>query len=477
MEHQTRRIWCTGVVVNIIEFAQSPELLRLTLSPAQRTLLKAFYGLTLTDEEAGIFLQCVERPYEPREYSELSCIAGARSGKDSRIATSIALYEAFNRDHLYLHPGEKAVVLIVAQDARAGGICFNYLKAAIEGSDLLSSHVIETRKTEIELDFNVTISVFPCTYRSARGTSILCAIADELSFWRDENSANPDREILRSMARGMAGIERAKLVKISTPYAKSGALYDDFVKRHELPDVLVWRASTALMNPSISTAFLNRERLRDPVAFEREYNAIFSDDIGGFIGRAIVEAAVVRERLEVPHDRRFSYRGFVDTAGGSGADSMALGIAHTHMREGGADNRYVLDALREVVPPFSPASIVGEFAALLKSYGLREVYGDAYGAMWVQEQFRACGIEYKNSAWTRSQLYLEFLPLLNSGKLELLDHAKLIGQICGLERRSGQAGNDRIDHAAGAHDDLSNVAAGALVTVALQKVDRFGGVF
>jgi hypothetical protein len=55
--------------------------------------------------------------------------------------------------------------------------------------------------------------------------------------------------------------------------------------------------------------------------------------------------------------------------------------------------------------------------------------------------------------------------LLNSGKIALLDHPRLIAQLCGLERRTARSGKDSIDHAPGAHDDLANAVAGALVRV------------
>ena len=49
------------------------------------------------------------------------------------------------------------------------------------------------------------------------------------------------------------------------------------------------------------------------------------------------------------------YVAFVDPAGGSGGDAMTLAIAH---KEG---NTAVLDALREVKPPFSPDAVVADF--------------------------------------------------------------------------------------------------------------------
>jgi hypothetical protein len=77
--------------------------------------------------------------------------------------------------------------------------------------------------------------------------------------------------------------------------------------------------------------------------------------------------------------------------------------------------------------------------------------------------FRKHGIAYEPSELTRSELYLELLPLANSGRVELLDHARLVGQLAALERRVGRSGKDSIDHRPGAHDDLANAAAGALV--------------
>ncbi|TMA58326.1 MAG: hypothetical protein E6J75_05625, partial [Deltaproteobacteria bacterium] len=54
----------------------------------------------------------------------------------------------------------------------------------------------------------------------------------------------------------------------------------------------------------------------------------------------------------------------------------------------------------------------------------------------------------------------------NSGRVELLDHPRLVAQLCGLERRTAWGGRDSIDHGPGGHDDVANAVAGALVAVA-----------
>ena len=126
----------------------------------------------------------------------------------------------------------------------------------------------------------------------------------------------------------------------------------------------------------------------------------------------------------------------------------------------------ILDALREVKPPFSPESVVDEFAALLKKYRLTRVEGDRYAGEWVREPFRRHGINYELAEKPKSDLYRDLLPLINSGGVDLLDNDRLVNQLVGLERRTARGGRDSIDHAPGAHDDLANAAAGAIVRAA-----------
>ena len=101
----------------------------------------------------------------------------------------------------------------------------------------------------------------------------------------------------------------------------------------------------------------------------------------------------------------------------------------------------------------------------MKSYRVNRVTGDRYAGEWPRERFRAAGIKYDLSERPKGEIYLNTLPLLNSGKLELLDIARLTNQLCGLERRTARSGRDSIDHAPGAHDDIANAVAGALLLV------------
>lgn len=79
------------------------------------------------------------------------------------------------------------------------------------------------------------------------------------------------------------------------------------------------------------------------------------------------------------------------------------------------------------------------------------------------------GVTYKPSDKPKSDIYRELLPLVNSGRAELLDNKKLRAQLEGLERRTARGGKDSIDHGPGAHDDIANSVAGVLVLVSERK--------
>jgi hypothetical protein len=194
---------------------------------------------------------------------------------------------------------------------------------------------------------------------------------------------------------------------------------------------------------------------RDPAAAAAEYMAVFRSDLEAFITREVVEAAVIAGRHELPPVVGTRYFGFTDPSGGS-SDSMTLAIVHSD------SEHVVLDCWRERRPPFSPENVVLEFAATLRSYGISSVRGDRYAGEWPRERFRVHGVSYEPAEQPKSDLYCDLLPILNSGRAELLDHPRLIAQLCALERRTARSGKDSIDHPPGGHDDVVNAVAGAL---------------
>jgi hypothetical protein len=77
---------------------------------------------------------------------------------------------------------------------------------------------------------------------------------------------------------------------------------------------------------------------------------------------------------------------------------------------------------------------------------------------------------------SKSEIYADFLPLLNSGHVELVDSRRLVLQLANLERRTARSGKDSIDHAPGGHDDVANAAAGVLVLCTLTPPQQAAGL-
>jgi hypothetical protein len=125
----------------------------------------------------------------------------------------------------------------------------------------------------------------------------------------------------------------------------------------------------------------------------------------------------------------------------------------------------VLDCVREVAPPFSPEAAAEEFAGVCKAYGCTKVYGDKYAGEWPREQLRKHLVNYEIADRSKSEIYRDALPLINSRATDLLDNERLVMQLVGLERRTARGGRDSIDHAPGGRDDVANAAMGAIVMV------------
>jgi hypothetical protein len=180
--------------------------------------------------------------------------------------------------------------------------------------------------------------------------------------------------------------------------------------------------------------------------------------VESFIDPDTIDNVVMPGQKELAPVPGIAYHAFVDPAGGSGGDSMTLAITHKDR-----DGYVIVDAVREKRPSFSPDNVVSEFVQLLKTFRIRAIRGDRFAGEWCREPFRKADITYELSEYTKSQIYQAVLPILNSGTCELLDLPRLISQFCGPERRTARGGRESIDHAPGAHDDVANAVAGAIL--------------
>jgi hypothetical protein len=436
-----------------------------------RVILIASMGEKLDDAERTIFTQLTGREREPlQRVEELCAVIGRRGGKSRAMAT-LAAYIGGLCKHTLVR-GEVGVVLLVAPDQRQARISLDYCHAAFEQSPILKQLIENKSSDTLSLTNGISIEVRAASFRRLRGPTYIAVIADECAFWLSENSANPDAEIINAVRPGLA-TTGGPLIIASSPYAKRGILWETH-RKHYGPKgdalILVAQGASRDFNSTLKQSVVDRALERDPAAASAEYLAQFRTDIETFCSYEVVQSCIGGHFTMAPLAQH-KYHGFTDPSGGS-ADSFTLSISH---KEG---DKVVIDLVHEVRPPFSPETVIDDLCIILKNYRISRVTGDRYAGEFPREQFRKRGINYICSEKVKSDLYLDLLPLLNSGRIVLPKSERLVSQLTGLERRTARSGKDSIDHGPGSHDDLANCVAGAadLISLAEQAVQRGGGV-
>lgn len=436
----------------------------------------------LKSDERDLALKLTGRTVLPTVAPREVFVGAGRRGGKSRFGALVATWLTAD---LYpqLSTGETAIVVHIAPDKRQAEIDLSYSRGIVKDSALLRAELIADTADGLEFAHRTRLEVATASYRTVRGRTLAGAVVDESAFLRADDSALPDKELVRALRPGLLTLQGLLLV-ISSPHRKVGILYDAHKKyfgNDSSDRGLFIQASSRDLNPSLNEQDIAEAMEDDPAAAMSEYGGMFRADLQGFLDDATVDAAIVEGRRMLPRSLNCKHVAFADPSGGRG-DSFTLGIAHQEPAPAGqAGGRVVLDVLQGFAPPFDPETVVADMAATLKSYGLQEVQGDQYAGEWVPGAFRRYGITYKpsqdnssgrvgGSNVSRSEIYLDCLPLFAQGRVELLDLPILRTQLLLLERRARAAGRDSVDHPRGAHDDYANSACGALRLAAPPKV-------
>ena len=422
-----------------------------------KAVLKATFAEPLSEAERVIFQALAEREPPGAPVRELWCKVGRGGGKDSAAATIATYVAAFSKFAPHLRPGEVATVVCLAVDRDQAKIVLRYIRGYFETIPELAAMVARQTEESIELNNRSEIVVGTNNFRGVRGKTIVCAIFDEVAFWRSESSANPDIEVDAAITPALARVPGSMKIGISTPHMRSGLMYEKW-KRHygKDGDVLVISAPTRVMNPRIPQSVIDEAVEADPERAAAEWMVEWRTDLAAYIDRRTLESCIAPGRFELAPVFTNRYSAFCDPSGGS-ADSFTMCVVHVEKEI------VVVDAIREQKPPFSPETTISGFADVLKSYRISKVVGDRYGGEFPRELFRKQGITYDLSDRPASDIYRDVLARFNSGKVELLDLPRVVNQFVSLERRTNRSGRDSISHPVGGHDYVANSVAGAIL--------------
>jgi hypothetical protein len=472
------------------------------LSVPQQTILKAFYGLPLNEEELvfwsvsqggatyddlGYVKTVTMVPYRPKEYDTLTLYVGRRSGKTDSVISTAAAYEITLGGHTrFVRPGQEMKVPFIAQTAGDAQTNMNFIKLAIEESPLLVKELADEQvASEIRFRNGINVEPLPANKSVGRGHGIPLFIGDETAFWyTDPNAANPDFEVFRAIQYAQLQFPDAKTFIGTTPWAEQGMAFKNWkagtegrnlqcdgcrsnkliICEHPLEDreeyegVLVIHASTAAMqNPVNTRKRLLQIRKRDPEAFPRESLALTLKSVSGWLAEANVTRAIQVGRLSLPKREGIEYVVSIDPA--FRKDSFSLTVLHHDVKRG-----IVQDFIRYWEPqpgaPLAPGEVLDDIKTILDTYGVGMVYSDQYQLESLQQLAMDRGFiinGYDFTGKSKAQICGGFKVTLDAERIELLDHDLQKSQLLGLQRQVLQAGNIRIAAAPGKHDDLAMV--------------------
>jgi hypothetical protein len=127
-----------------------------------------------------------------------------------------------------------------------------------------------------------------------RGRALVGAILDEAAFFRGEDSAVNDKDVLDAVTPRV--IVGGEVIVTTTPWARAGEVYELFERNWSHPvDAVVAHAPTwELRSDERIMAQIEREKTRDPWNYAREFGAEFLErDQGTFFEADCVEACTL----------------------------------------------------------------------------------------------------------------------------------------------------------------------------------------
>ncbi|MEJ1960711.1 MAG: hypothetical protein WDO56_03880 [Gammaproteobacteria bacterium] len=410
---------------------------------------------------AHLISQRTRFPTEP--ITEFYAGPGRRSGK-TRFGECRARYRLAQDYRDKLAPGEYAIAACVAPTTEQAQILFNYARAAVMQSPLLSAQVVRETATEIEFAHRTLLKVYAGSFRSTRGMTFCAVFIDEASFLRSDDSALPDVELVRAVKPGLLTLN-GDLIVMSSPYMKRGLMFEAHRKHFGNNDsrALYVTGDSRTFNPLLDDNAIRQAFEDDPESAAAEFGGNFRADLSAafaaeWIERAVCSGVFARARVAVTPQGAFpAYVSFTDPAGGSGRDSWTTSVVHMEHDD------ILQDAVLEIRPPFTTTEAAKQVAEFLKSYGLRSTRGDAYAGAWPRDALALHGIGYTQSELPKSDIYRECVALFSGGRVKILDHARQTTQLRMLERRTRAGGKDSFDHPAGSNDDIANSLCGALL--------------
>lgn len=395
-----------------------------------------------------------------RARAVVAAVCGARAGKSYVLVALRLVWGMLVRDLSSMAPGQRAVALIIAPNAKLRNEVLAYALGAIQSKPELRAMLVSEgadgftirRHDGHEVSFETGVAT-QGGY-GARGRALTDFALDECAFFRDQSFKVNDQEIFRAgSARVLPG---GQTIVASTPWAEAGLLYELHKRNFGKPDdALVAHAPTLVLHDSPMTrAIVERETARDPDNAAREFEARFmTSGTTVFFESSTIDAALSSDAFELQ-------AGDVIAAGadlGFRSDSSALILVALR-----GETIHVFDGREERPTPEAPLKPSTTIEAFAKCIAGRCSYvlADSHYREAVSELLEKHGLIYAPAPTVPADTYVRARMLLREGRVKIHGlefQERLIQQMREVHGKPTSGGGMSIVHprwSTGGHGDL-----------------------
>lgn len=380
----------TGILLNIVEFAEHPQYLGLELFPVQKVILKLIYNLPLGDcsknpivlkdeiNEITLYTFNHEQDFVDFLYQQdlinstvfenvddIFLICGRRASK-STITSIISSYTVYTmlqkecpQDYFKVAKASEISIAICSNSKKNAGKNFREIDTFIARSKFFKDYVVKnpsssgsasessglTFKTKSEVMNGdrlgrLVISTFAVN-PSVRGGNNIITIMDEFAHFLDSELStkeNPLDEVLwdalTPSTSGFVndqGIKEGKNIVITSPNGKKGRVWRQKELARDDKSVLFINLPSHWINPRIPSSDLRKYRKASQMKFEQEYLARFVSKIGTAISNP--DKFIALFDPTIPNDisvRELGHTRYmaIDQAFSSEGDAYSISVCH-----------------------------------------------------------------------------------------------------------------------------------------------------
>jgi len=480
---------------NIIEFAEAPWGLGMGTSadvpplfPVQKFIFKCAYNIPLDDQDRRIIIKDHYNEKERFRLSEIEylkflndegrinvkeitgnpkdtrpdllLVIGRRGCKSSSIAilTAFETYKLLKKycpqQYYRIMPDQEIRISCVATNQEQAAEVFRMITGHLERAECFAKFRNKPTLSYMQLSTlrdmeqygagqrpSIRIVAAPCSGRGLRGHNNIIAILDEMAYFFETESSvdRSDDNIYGAVTPSVAkfnspdGEPHGRIVCISSPAATSGKFFELYQRSltPECDNLLMVKAPTWEVDYTLSSKFLRAKHSENPITYDVEYGAEFSDRVQGWIENEQVLRMNIVPGLRL---KKLSYEQsphFIGVDIGLKNDGTAVVITHPVRREVNgqikdyieldlAEVRYASDEEKEF---FSPDEMAEWILSFTDKFHIIKGAMDRYHIYSFLSKFQESGVKYIEGVTTdrnyNSSIFQNLMSKMLDGTLRI----------------------------------------------------------